>query len=65
MAPGKGWAIRRTTKAGNVVVLQGINSLGFPVYFTTHNNTTAAATTGTNTVQPGGDLNLNLKRQQR
>jgi hypothetical protein len=60
MAPGKGWAIRRTTKAGNVVVLQGVNSLGFPVYFTTHNNTTAAATTGTNTVQPGGDLNLNL-----
>lgn len=60
MAPGMGWAIRRTTKAGNVVALQGLNKQGFPIYLTTHNNTTAAATTGTNTVQPGGALNLNL-----
>ncbi|MFA6249529.1 MAG: S8 family serine peptidase [Mucilaginibacter sp.] len=60
MAPGMGWTIRRTTKAGNIVALQGINKLGFPIYLTTHNNTTAAATTGTNTVQPGGALNLNL-----
>jgi hypothetical protein len=60
MAPGMGWAIRRTTKAGNVVALQGVNKLGFPIYLTTHNNTIAAATTGTNTVQPGGALNLNL-----
>jgi hypothetical protein len=42
------------------VFLQGVNSLGFPVYLTTHNNTTAAATTGTNAVQPGGSLGLNL-----
>jgi len=60
MAPGMGWAIRRTTKAGNLVALQGVNKLGFPIFLTTHNNTTAAATTGTNTVQPGGALNLNL-----
>jgi hypothetical protein len=60
MAPGMGWAIRRTTKAGNIVALQGLNKQGFPIYLTTHNNTTAAATTGTNTVQPGGALNLNL-----
>lgn len=60
MAPGMGWAIRRTTKAGNIVALQGVNKQGFPIYLTTHNNTTAAATTGTNTVQPGGALNLNL-----
>jgi hypothetical protein len=60
MAPGKGWAIRRITKAGNLVALQGVNSLGFPIYLITHNNTLAAATTGTNTVQPGGILNLNL-----
>ncbi|TSD67861.1 S8 family serine peptidase [Inquilinus sp. KBS0705] len=60
LAPSRGWAILRKTKAGNLVSLQGVNSLGFPVYLTTHNNTTAAATTGTNTVQPGGSLGLNL-----
>ncbi|MBB5395725.1 S8/S53 family peptidase [Mucilaginibacter sp. AK015] len=60
MAPAKGWAIRRVTKAGNLVALQGVNSLGFPVFLITHNNTISAATTGTNTVQPGGALGLNL-----
>jgi hypothetical protein len=60
LAPAKGWAIRRISKAGNLISLQGVNSLGFPVFFTTHNNILAAATTGTNTVQPGGTLNLNL-----
>ena len=60
MAPASGWAVRRTTKTGNLVALQGLNSLGFPIFYTTHNNILAAATTGTNTVQPGGDLNLNL-----
>ncbi|MET3978856.1 hypothetical protein ABIB62_001425 [Mucilaginibacter sp. UYP25] len=60
LAPANGWTIRRTTKAGNLVALEGINSHGFPVYLITHNNTIAAATTGTNTVQPGGALGLNL-----
>ncbi|RYU90745.1 T9SS type A sorting domain-containing protein [Mucilaginibacter terrigena] len=60
LAPSKGWAIRRVTKAGNLVALQGVNNLGFPVFLITHNNTIAAATTGTNTVQPGGALGLNL-----
>lgn len=60
MAPANGWFIRRTTKTGNVVSLQGVNSFGFPIYLTTHNNALTAATTGTNTVQPGGALNLNL-----
>ncbi|MCO5934027.1 S8 family peptidase [Mucilaginibacter sp. RB4R14] len=60
LAPQNGWAIRRVTKAGNLIALQGVNSHGFPVYLITHNNTTAAATTGTNTVQPGGSLGLNL-----
>ena len=40
--------------------MQGLNSLGFPIYLITDNNTTAAATTGTNTVQPGGTTGLNL-----
>ncbi|MFD0765582.1 S8 family serine peptidase [Mucilaginibacter lutimaris] len=60
LAKVNGWAIRRTTKAGNLVALEGVNSHGFPIYLITHNNTTAAATTGTNTVQPGGALGLNL-----
>ena len=55
-----GWIIRQETKNGGLIVLQGINSLGFPVYLKTDNNTTAAATTGTNLVQPGGSSGLNL-----
>ncbi|WP_428328744.1 S8 family serine peptidase [Mucilaginibacter sp.] len=60
LAKSKGWEIRRQTKKGGVVLLQGVNSLGFPIYLKTDNNTMAAATTGTNTVQPGGALGLNL-----
>ena len=60
LAPDRGWAISRQTPNGGLVSLQGINSLGFPIYLGTHNNTTAAATTGTNQVQPGGSLGLNL-----
>src|ERR1700709_2235675 len=47
-AKSHGWAIRRKTKRGGVVALQGINKRGFPVYLTTYDNTIAAATTGTN-----------------
>lgn len=60
LAAERGWPVKRVGASGNIVTLQGVNSLGFPVYFTTHNNTIAAATTGTNTVQPGGALGLNL-----
>ncbi|MBK0380493.1 S8 family serine peptidase [Mucilaginibacter segetis] len=60
LAPTYGWDTLRVTPNGNIIVLQGVNALGFPVYITTHNNTIAAATTGTNTVQPGGALGLNL-----
>jgi hypothetical protein len=59
-AKSHGWAVRRKTKRGGIVALQGINKRGFPVYLTTYDNTIAAATTGTNTVQPGGTLGLNL-----
>src|SRR6187402_1148540 len=54
------WPVNRKTKSGGYVTLLGINSLGFPVYLTTHNNTDAAATTGTNQVQPAGSTGLNL-----
>jgi hypothetical protein len=59
-AKSKGWVIRRKTKKGGIQVLQGINKLGFPIYFTTDDNVVSAATTNTNAVQPGGSLGLNL-----
>lgn len=60
LAQSHGWLIRRKTKNGGLVSLQGINKLGFPIYLITDNNTTSAATTSTNTVQPGGSFGLNL-----
>ncbi|GAA3988069.1 S8/S53 family peptidase [Mucilaginibacter dorajii] len=60
LASQRGWPLKRRSRNGNLLSLQGVNSLGFPIYLITHNNTTAAATTGTNTVQPGGSLGLNL-----
>ena len=41
-------------------VLKGTDPLGFPMYFKIFSNVISAATTQTNTVQPGGALNLNL-----
>jgi len=55
-----GWVISRKTKNGGIVTLQGVNKLGFPIYLITDDNIISAATTGTNTVQPGGSLGLNL-----
>ncbi|MFD0748667.1 S8 family serine peptidase [Mucilaginibacter calamicampi] len=60
LAPNRGWAVTRQIPNGGLVSLQGVDSLGFPIYLITHNNTIAAATTGTNQVQPGGALGLNL-----
>jgi hypothetical protein len=59
LARNNGWLIRRETRNGGLVALQGINKLGFPVYLRTA-NTEAAAATRTNTVQPGGELGLSL-----
>jgi hypothetical protein len=59
-AQSHGWAVRRKTKNGGIMALQGINKRGFPVYFVTDDNIISAATTNTNTVQPGGSLGLNL-----
>jgi hypothetical protein len=60
LAPTHGWAIRKRLKNGGIISLQGINSLGFPVFIKTNDNIISAATTQTNTVQPGGALGLNL-----
>jgi len=60
LAKKHGWPVKTFTKDGGVISLQGVNSLGFPIYLKTDNNTTAAATTQTNTVNPGGAAGLNL-----
>lgn len=60
MAKLKGWPLYRKEQNGTLISLQGVTPMGFPIYLRTDNNTTAAATTGTNTVQPGGLLGLNL-----
>jgi hypothetical protein len=54
------WPIVRHTKSGGLVLLQGVNSLGFPIYLATFDNIIAAATTQTNSVQPGGSLDINV-----
>jgi hypothetical protein len=54
------WPLRRVSKSGAVTSLQRVSNLGFPIYYKTYNNIIAAATTRTNTVQPGGTLGLNL-----
>jgi hypothetical protein len=54
------WPLVRKTKNGGIVLLQGVNSLGYPVYLATFDNIIAAATTQTNTVNPGGSLGLTL-----
>ncbi len=60
IAPQKNWFTRKQSQDGSSIALQRVTSLGFPIYYKTYNNTTAAATTRTNTVQPGGSLGLNL-----
>lgn len=60
LAPQKNWIVRQKSKNGDIISLQKVSSLGFPLYYKNFNNTIAAATTRTNTVQTGGILGLNL-----
>jgi len=60
LAASHGWLIRKKLKNGALISLQGLNSLGLPVYLKTNDNIISAATTQTNKVQPGGSLGLNL-----
>jgi hypothetical protein len=59
-AKNHGWVVRRKTKRGGIIAIQGVNKQGFPIYFSTDDNVISAATTNTNAVQPGGVLGLNL-----
>jgi hypothetical protein len=60
LAASHKWLIRSKTKTGEYISLQQLNALGFPLYLKTNDNIISAATTQTNTVQPGGSLGLNL-----
>jgi Subtilase family/GEVED domain/Secretion system C-terminal sorting domain len=56
----KGWPMVMKGKNGRVAILTGIDESGYPLYTTTFNNITAAATIRTNTLWPGGSTGLNL-----
>lgn len=60
LAKQKGWAISYKTKNGGLVSLVRTNSLGKPMYLSTHDNIIAAATTGASQLWPGGNSGLNL-----
>lgn len=62
LADSHKWIVRKKTKNGGVISLQGLNELGLPVYLKTtdNGNIISAATTRTNTLWPGGALKLNL-----
>lgn len=59
LAHSYNWPAYVVKKNGEVISLQGTNTLGFPVFLTTH-NITSAETTNTIAVQPGGELGLSL-----
>ena len=60
IAKEKGFPVRQVNKNGSVLALQSFDKLGNPVYYTTYNNTLAAATTQANQLWPGGSSGLNL-----
>jgi hypothetical protein len=60
LAQINGWPLMRKTKQGGLVLLQGVDSIGRPIYLMTFDNVIAAATTQTNAVQPNGALGLSL-----
>src|ERR1700759_4275975 len=48
LAKVHGWPLMRKTKLGGLILLQGVDSLGRPIYLMTFDNVIAAATTQTN-----------------
>jgi hypothetical protein len=60
LAKSHNWPVRKNTKNGGVLSLQGLDSRGFPVYLRTSDNIISAATTRTNTLYQGGVLGLNF-----
>ncbi|WP_298391411.1 S8 family serine peptidase [Hydrotalea sp.] len=60
LAKQEGWFIRRVTPTGKVIALAGVDEKDNPLYLSTFNNTTAAATTNASQLWRGGSSNLNL-----
>ncbi len=59
VAKQKGWSLIKNYANGRSITLEGIDSLGSPIYYTTH-NIEAAIGTHTNELQKGGGLGLDL-----
>jgi hypothetical protein len=60
LAREKGWQMTMRQRNGGIAILVGVDASGLPLYLSTENNITAAATIGTNKLWPGGSLGLNL-----
>lgn len=60
LAKEKGWDTLIKGKKGFVASLARVDAFGMPLYLATDNNTTSAATIGTDKLWPGGSTGLNL-----
>ncbi|MEN9686869.1 MAG: hypothetical protein RLZZ28_2655, partial [Bacteroidota bacterium] len=60
LARKKGWSLTLPLKNGSHAYLMGTDQFGHPTYFSTQNNSDAAATTRANQLWPGGSSGLNL-----
>lgn len=60
LAKKNDWVIEKVLADGTYMSLQGLDSRGMPIYYITHNNTRAAATTKTDQLWLGGSAGLNL-----
>ena len=60
LAKEKGWVVRQVSKTGQVMSLEGVDALGFPIYYITDHNTRAAASIKTDQLWAGGSTGLNL-----
>ncbi len=56
----KGWKMMTTGQNGRVIMLTGIDPMGYPLYVSTDNNVTSAASIKTNLLWPGGSTGLAL-----
>ncbi len=60
LAKENDWVVEKVLADGTYMSLQGLDDRGMPIYYITHNNTRAAATTKTDQLWLGGSAGLNL-----
>mgnify|MGYP005749316913 CR=1 FL=1 len=60
LAKQKNWVVRQVSKSGQVMSLEGVDALGYPIYYITDHNTRAAASIKTDQLWLGGSTGLNL-----